>query len=480
MKRLVIPIEPDLINKYDLKGPYYTSYPTGKVWAETFNSLAYSDALQALAQEPEITPLALYFHIPFCVRLCRFCFCYTTVTSQSEKIDSFLDALFQEIQLLRKFLDTSGQHMEIREIHLGGGSPSCLTDKQFARLMTQINSIVNPARLAEFTMEIDAITVTPDKLRFFHEAGITRLSFGIQDFDPRVQKAIGRVQSPQLLADLLDLGIRTLFRSINFDLMYGLPLQTHESFRETLAMVIGLAPDRLAIYSYFHQPEVYKHQAFIAVEDLPGVLENTRIFVEAVETLTASGYESIGIDHFARPEDDLTQAKYNRTLGRHFMGYTAGRTPHLIGLGPSSLSGFCQYYAQNVYAHDEYCATLAQGSWPILRGYCLSANDVVRRDVINEILCYFEWDLAAFARHYQLDIHVYFREELKRLKPLADDGIIEWIGDKMRLTPRGWLFARQVSSIFDSYLSSENRGAYTPVIQRSSTSDYLRLGVNMD
>ncbi|OGL46313.1 MAG: oxygen-independent coproporphyrinogen III oxidase [Candidatus Schekmanbacteria bacterium RBG_16_38_10] len=462
----------NLINKYNVQGPYYTSYPTGKVWSDDFRAADYKEALKDILNENKKIPLSLYIHFPFCVRLCNFCFCYTKITKNFNKIDAFLQTLYREIHLLKDFFTQNDYVPNIREIHLGGGSPSYMNKYEFKQLIAEISLLVDPHKLDEFTIEIDAITVNQDKLKLYHDSGINRISFGIQDFDPNVQDVIGRIQSPQLLEKLLIPEIRESFKGVNFDLMYGLPLQTRASFSETLDTTLTLSPDRVAIYNYFHMPELYKHQAKISKSDLPDTIEKTMTFIDASNKLTSNNYEAIGIDHFAKLTDDLAIAKRNKTLRRHFMGYTAGRAPNLIGIGPSTLCGFTRYYAQNVYSLEEYASALSKNDFPILHGYKLTDDDIIRRDVINSLLCYFRVDFKDIESRYKITFNEYFEEELKLLDDLIKDGILIYSKNFIDMTPAGHFFVRNVCTLFDKYFKTDTSSQYVPALQRSSTSSY--------
>lgn len=460
----------NLINKYNVQGPYYTNYPTGKVWSDDFSAVDYKEALKDMIEENKNIPLSLYIHFPFCVRLCNFCFCYTKITNNFNKIDAFLQTLYKEIHLLKDFFTLNDYVPNIKEIHLGGGSPSYMNESEFKQLIAEIGLLVDPHKLDEFTIEIDAITVNQDKLKLYHDSGINRLSFGIQDFDPSVQGAIGRIQSPQLLKKLLVPEVRESFKSVNFDLMYGLPQQTRASFSETIDIILSLSPDRIAIYNYCHMPELYKHQANISISDLPDIIEKTLTFIDASNKLTSNNYEAIGIDHFAKSSDDLAVAKRNKTLSRHFMGYTAGRAPNLIGIGPTTLCGFTKYYAQNVYSVEEYTSALSKNDFPILRGYKLTDDDIIRRDVINNLLCYFRVDFKEIESRYKITFNEYFDEELKLLDELIKDGILIYSKDFIDMTPVGHFFVRNVCTLFDKYFKTDTSSKYVPALQRSSTS----------
>lgn len=459
-----------LIKKYDVKGPYYTSYPTGKVWSDEFGEAAYKNGLREMLSTGENNSLTLYVHFPFCSRRCRFCFCYTTVTHNRAKIDAYLQTLAQEIQLLKDFFSGCPTGPSIKKIHLGGGSPSYMNEQEFDFLVEQLRLLVDPHDLEEFTIEIDAITVNKDTLKRYGDSGINRISFGIQDFDPQVQQAIGRVQSPQLIEELLEPHVRSLFKSVNFDLMYGLPLQTRTSFKAAIDQVISLAPDRIALYNYFHMPELYRPQAAIDASTLPDVVEKSMIFLDATQHLLHNGYDSIGIDHFAKKTEELALAKHNHTLCRHFMGYTAGKAPNIIGLGPSSLGGFTRYYAQNVYSLEEHRAVVTRGQLPILRGYAMDADDLVRRDVINTLLCYFNVDFKDIEDRHRINFRDYFCYELERLAPFEEDGMLCYSKGSITMTEEGQPFARHVCVLFDKHLRQELRNgsaSYVPQVQRS-------------
>jgi oxygen-independent coproporphyrinogen-3 oxidase len=462
-------LTPELIEKYSVQGPYYTSYPTGRQWTGDFGAEDFRGGLEGLLKNDSDVPLSLYLHIPFCKRRCRFCFCFAEVTRSREKMDEFLGVLSQEVQLFRRLFDSLGVEPNFREIHLGGGSPSYLEIDQLKTLIEHLRPLVDVGSLDEFTLETDAITVTSDKLLQCRDLGISRLSFGIQDFDERVQRAIGRVQSPELIASLMTPEVRRSFRSINFDLMYGLPFQTRESFGETIARVVDLSPARAAIYSYFHMPEMYPNQSPIQQADLPGTVEKTLIFADAADAFIRNGYEFIGIDHFSRPSDDLARAKSAGTLLRHFMGYTAGRTPHLIGLGPTSISGFGDCYAHNTYSMDEYRQAIHAGKLPLLRGYRMTEDDKIRWTVISRFLAYMSVEFQDIDERFGIDCRSYFADELADIESFVDDGLVEWTDDGFRATAPGVFFARHVCARFDRYAPVDGRAKknhFVPAIQR--------------
>jgi len=464
------PLTPELIEKYSVQGPYYTSYPTGRQWTGDFGPEDYRHGLEELLKSDPSVPLSLYLHIPFCKRRCRFCFCFAEVTRNREKMDEFLGVLFEEVRLLRGLFDSLGFQPNFREIHLGGGSPSYLDIDQLKTLIDHLRPLADIESLDEFSLETDAITVTSDKLLACRDLGISRISFGIQDFDEQVQRAIGRVQSPELIASLMTPEVRRSFHSINFDLMYGLPLQTRASFRDTIAKVVDLSPARAAIYSYFHMPEMYPNQSPIQQADLPGAVEKALIFADAVDTFIRSGYEFIGIDHFSKPTDDLAKAKNSGTLLRHFMGYTAGRTPHLIGLGPTSISGFGACYAHNAYSMDEYRQAVHAGKLPLLRGYRMAEDDKIRWALISRLLAYMSVEFRDIDERFGIDCRSYFADELANLEPFVEDGLVERTEQGFEATELGVFFARHVCALFDKYAPVDGRARknqFVPAIQRS-------------
>lgn len=442
----------ELINKYNVVGPYYTSYPTVGEWSGTFSHDDYLCALKNLFTEKK--EISLYIHIPFCPKLCYYCICYTVITKDREKIRKFLSFLFREIDLFFDFLEKHSFDIKVKEIHIGGGSPSYLDEKDFDLLIEKLQTKCNLKEIDEFRLEIDVRTVTRDKLKHYHEKGINRISLGIQDYDPNVQKAINRVHSPAIVEELLSPEIRKYFKSINFDLIYGLPLQSRTTFRNTIETVKTLSPDRIALFNCCHTPERYEHQTLIKDSDIPSNFEKTMIFIESALNLLENGYEHIGIDHFAKPADDLSKAAQNKTLKRIFNGYTIGDLNTVIGIGPSSLSCLNNYYSQNIYSLSEYYETISQNKFPILRGIKLSTDDLVRRDIMDEILCNFSLDFRNIGKKYNLDYKKYFEKEINTFCQFINDGLMEFCDDILNVTPLGKLFVRNICMVFDNYLTT--------------------------
>jgi len=439
----------NLIRKYDKKGPYYTSYPPEAYWSKSFSQDDFSRALTALASQKE--PLSLYIHFPFCPMQCFYCFCRSKITRDRDKIREFLDYARREAELYRTIFSPLNYIPRIKEIQFGGGSPSFMTEEEFGRLLDNIGLFTDLSDLEEITLEIDFRTVDTDRLKFYQAKGVNRASFGIQDFDPQVQKAVNRVQTREALEKLLSPDIRRGFRSVNFDLIYGLPRQTRQTFQTTLDIVKDFSPDRICIYNYNHRPDINIHQSYINEADLPPPDEKTVMFLDAVRFLSDTGYELIGIDHFAKPTDDLARAKRARTIGRNFNGYSVGRANHLLGLGPTGSGRFLNYYVQNVHPLDQYYQKVAAGHFPLFQGYALNRDDLIRRDVIDRLICLHRLDFEDIENNYDLDFETYFAEEQTRLDEFIRDQIVQRQDNALVLTPTGRLFVRHLCRVFDRY-----------------------------
>jgi oxygen-independent coproporphyrinogen-3 oxidase len=442
----------DLIKKYDVSCPYYTSYPTLSEWSNDFTVQDYTGSLSDLCTNSKSVPLYLYVHFPFCATQCYYCICNSMITHDRAKIKHFLSYLLREIDLLYGFFKKYSFIPNIKRIHIGGGSPTFMDIKEFELLVDKLKSIVNINNLDEFTVEVAMNTANKEKLNHYYEKGVNRLSLGIQDFDPNVQNAVNRVHSPELVEELLSPEIRKCFKSINFDLLYGLPLQTRESFKSTIEITKKLSPDRITLLKYAHVPDIRKHQKLIKESDLPDSYERNMIFIETVYNLIDYGYEYIGIDHFAKPTDDLAKAAQNKTLWRNFNGFTPGRTHYIIGLGPTSTGGLINCYTQNVDSPVEYYKCIDNSEFPIGRGYKLSKDDLIRREVIDDILCCQSVEFSEIGRKYGIDFSKYFRQELGFLKTLIEDGMLEFSIDKITVTPLGRIFIRHICKVFDRYL----------------------------
>lgn len=445
-------INRDIIEKYNLSCPYYTSYPTFSEWSSDFTSYNYLAGLADLCAKATDVPIFLYIHFPFCKKRCYFCICNSIIADDHQKIREFLNYLFREIDLLNAFFEKHSYVPNIKRIHLGGGSPSFMDIEEFGLLIEKLKTMVDFNNLDEFVVEVDSNTISKEKLIYYQGKGVNRISLGIQDFEPKVQKVVNRVHTPELIEELLSPEIRKCFRSINFDLLYGLPLQNRESFKSTIELVKNLSPDRITLLKYAHVPEIRKHQKLIKESSLPNNYEKNMIFIESVYNLIDCGYKYIGIDHFAKPTDDLTQALDDRALWRNFNGFTPGRTHHIIGLGPTSSGSLINCYARNLDSLAEYYRRIDNHEFPAGCGYKLCRDDLIRRDVINEILCYQSLDFSEIGRKYHIDFSKYFRREIEALTVLIEDGLLDRSIDTITVTPLGRIFIRHICKVFDLYL----------------------------
>jgi oxygen-independent coproporphyrinogen III oxidase len=441
-----------LSKKYTKSGPYYTSYPSVGQWSKDCNATDYETALDNLFLNNKDVPLALYLHYPFCPELCSYCCCYVVISKDQERMKSFSKYLLDEVDIFIEYFRKKGITPNIKEIHLGGGSPNVMDKTEFIQLVSKLEELVDISSLDQFALEIDVRSVDREKAIFFHEMGINRISFGVQDFNPEVQKAVNRVQPKELIERLLAPDIRGRFQSVNFDIMWGLPKQTRQSFRKTIQTLKEFSPDRITLLHYGHYPEVYKHQTLINHSDIPSESEKTMMNFEAIKDLEANGYEQIGLDHFAKKGDELVQWKKDKALNRGFIGYP-GKTPDLIGMGPSGLSSIGNnFYSQNVYGLQDYFNAIETKTFPILRGYALDPDLVIRREVINKIINYSSLDFEEIEEKFDIDFNNYFESELESLKELIEDGLLELSEKKLKTTPIGKFFVRHICMMFDRFL----------------------------
>lgn len=442
-----------LISRFNEPGPYYSSYPSLNRWSAGMDSEAYGRALREFFAADPQAPIYLYTHIPFCAKLCWYCICNIEISNNRERIQRFVDVLLREADHLAEFFDANGIRPNVREIHLGGGTPSHLDHAQLRQLVERLATIADIGALDEFAMEIDPRTIQKDDLPFYHSLGVDRISFGVQDFDPAVQQKINRIQPYEMVRDLLSPEVRKLFKGVNFDLLYGLPMQTRETFRRTIELTKELSPDRITLIKYAHVPDVRKHMNMIDKDELPAKTELPLMFQEAVEELVDAGYVWAGIDNFAKPTDDLGKAARNKTTGRNFSGSSPGRADNIIGLGPTSTNAFGRYYFQSLYELPQYTEAVNGGRFPVFKGYRLSDPELVRRDVIFRIQCRQEVDIAAVERAHGIVFADYFKPELARLESFIADGMVARDERSFRLTPLGRFFTPHVCRVFDAFLA---------------------------
>ena len=441
--------DPALIRKYDIAGPRYTSYPTALQFHDGFGSREYERYL--LERPPTIGPLSLYVHIPFCRNICYYCACNKIITRDAEVAERYLVALEKELELLGRHFD---HRRRVTQLHWGGGTPTFLSNSELTRLMHSlaVHFNLNDSPDREYSIEIDPRSVTTETIALLKGLGFNRVSMGIQDFDPDVQLAVNRVQPYAMVESLVDAVREHRFKSLSFDLIYGLPKQSAASMEKTLAQVISLAPDRISCYSYAHLPEVFKSQRSIDRLEVPGADAKLEILHTIIESLTDAGYLYVGMDHFVKPGDELARALHEGTLQRNFQGYSTQLAPELLGIGVSSISSTNDLYSQNVKTIDEYYARLHEGKLPVQRGLLLSDEDRLRRDVIMELICRMSLDTGAIGLRHGVDFNRHFARELAILAGMEQEGLLASAGDRIVVTPSGRPLIRNICMVFDAYL----------------------------
>jgi len=455
---------PDLLQRFDVPGPRYTSYPTADRFVEAFTA---ADHAQTLAQRHAGTimpamPLSLYVHIPFCESVCYYCACNKIITKHHNRATSYLRYLSREIDLYSAQL---GPGQTVTQLHLGGGTPTFLSDDELKELMAMLRRSFTLAPGGEYSIEIDPRTVDAARLRALAGLGFNRLSFGVQDFDPDVQKAVHRIQPFEQVSELMGQAREVGFDSINVDLIYGLPRQTPESFARTLEQVVQLLPDRIALYAYAHLPERFKPQRRIITADLPGAAAKLAMLAQSLTAFMAAGYVYIGMDHFALPNDALAVAKRQGRLHRNFQGYSTQPDCDLVGLGVSAIGRIGATYSQNAKTMEEYCDPLDQGRLPVARGLALNRDDLARRAVIMALMCQGEVIFESIEQAWLLDFRSYFAAELAQLQEHVDAGLVLLDESGIQVTAQGWFLVRAVAMVFDRYLQADrNRARFSRII----------------
>lgn len=433
-----------LIQKYNYSGPRYTSYPTALEFSEDFGAADFS---RAIARYPQ-RPLSLYVHIPFCHKLCYFCGCNKLVTRQQHKADQYLDVLEQEI--IHRAPLFAGR--KVSQMHWGGGTPTYLTKAQITRLVGLLRKHFVFMPDAEMSIEVDPREIALDVIDHLRQEGFTRLSMGVQDFNKEVQRLVNREQDEDFIFALLHRAREVGFTSTNIDLIYGLPKQTPESFAFTLKRVVELDPDRLSVFNYAHLPQLFAAQRKIKDSDLPGAQQKLDILQETITSLTGAGYQFIGMDHFARPTDELAIAQRDGILHRNFQGYTTQGDTDLLGMGVSAISMIGDCYAQNQKDLKTYYQQVDVQGDALWRGLSLTRDDCIRRDVIKALICNFRLEFSDIEHLWALNFEAYFAEDLALLKPLAADGLVEVSAQGIQVTPKGRLLIRNICMCFDIYL----------------------------
>lgn len=443
-----------LVEKYDRPGPRYTSYPTAPQFHTTFAEDDYRAAAEHSNRVASPKPLSAYIHIPFCQSLCYYCACNKIITHNTERADEYLDWLKHEISIQGKLFDDSRR---MTQLHLGGGTPTYLSNAQLADLMAALDAAFHfaPPEAREFSLEVDPRTMTPAQIHELHALGFNRLSFGVQDFDPEVQEAVNRVQSEAQVVELVEAAREAGFQSISVDLIYGLPLQTVASFDTTLAKIIALRPDRIATYSYAHLPALFKAQRLIRSEDMPPPERKLELLELTIQRLTDAGYVYIGMDHFALPEDELSLARENRTLQRNFQGYSTHADCDLIGLGITAIGKVGDTYSQNVKETAQYQHRLESDRLPVMRGYRLNDDDRLRRDVINALMCHGRVEFGDIEARHGVAFRETFADALAHLEEMQRDELLAIHADAIEVLPAGRLMMRNVAMAFDAYLKPQ-------------------------
>ncbi len=455
--------DPELISRYDIAGPRYTSYPTAVQFDENLDEARYREIASASNDDPIPRPLSLYVHIPFCRQLCYYCGCTKKVTRRPETIRAYLKSLYREVAIQGELFDADRR---VEQLHWGGGTPTYLAARQMTGLMEQLDKYFSLPRDEdrEFSIEVDPRTVDGDTIRLLAELGFNRMSIGVQDLDIAVQQAVNRVQSAEQTLGLVSQAQQAGFRGVSVDLIYGLPLQTRESFGRTLDQIIGAKPARIAAYSYAHLPQLFRAQRLIRTEDLPSAEEKLGLLELIIERLTEAGYVYVGMDHFALPDDELIEAQKQGHLQRNFQGYSTRSPCDLVGLGMSAIGAIGDSYSQNAKTLPAYNAALDSNRLPIWRGIELSEGDRLRRTVIQTLMCHGRVDFAPLERRYAIEFQRYFATELARLTVLEADGLVSVDDQGFQVTARGRLLLRIVAMVFDAYLNGEAAQRFSRVI----------------
>jgi oxygen-independent coproporphyrinogen III oxidase len=442
----------EIILKYDKPGPRYTSYPTAPYFHEGFNNRSYLEEIDEINKAAVATPVSLYFHLPFCQSVCWFCGCNVHYTKDKSLSERYVETMLRELSKLKTLLR---RDRKVVQIHWGGGTPTFIPAGLLKKLSDGIFSAFELGDSPEMGIELDPRALTEEHFAFLEQSRFNRFSMGIQDFDPKVQMAIHRTQSEELTFGAFNRLRKMGFNSINVDLIYGLPYQTAESFRYTVRRVVDLSPDRIAVFNFAFLPELLPHQRAIRSEALPEPSEKLKILEMVVETLTSSGYVYIGMDHFAKPDDELTLALKNRTLYRNFQGYTTKSGCDLHGIGATSISQIGRIYAQNIKRVDAYIRSVDDNGLSVFRGLRLSDDDLLRRDIISRLMCHFVLFKKEIEEQYAIVFDDFFSDALNELEPMQADGLLELFSDKIDVKPLGRLLIRNIAMAFDGYLKRE-------------------------
>ena len=442
----------DLLKKYDVPGPRYTSYPPAPHFNESFTVDDYVKEIINTNYGENLPDLSLYFHIPYCDTLCYFCGCNMIVTRNHDRMKEYIKYVKNEIDLLRQYLNPD---RKVAQLHWGGGTPTSLNPDEIHSLISYIRQSFDFREDAECGCEIDPRGLTKEHLIALREGGFNRISMGVQDFNEKVQKYVNRIQPEEMTKQVVEWVRELGFESINLDLMYGLPFQTIKTFEETIDKVLQLSPDRLAVFNYAHVPWMKKHQALIHEEDLPAPQEKLNIFKMTIEKLTSNGYVFIGMDHFAKPEDELAKALREKKLYRNFQGYSTHAGCDLFAFGITSISQLKNVYAQNFKTEKEYFKAIDDERLPVFKGYRLTEDDQIRRKVIMNLMCNFELNFNEIENEFQINFEEYFKKSLSQLSEMLDEGLIEMNDKGLKVTEMGRLLIRNIAMKFDGFIERQ-------------------------
>ncbi len=448
----IVEFDQELIKRYDKAGPRYTSYPTAVQFSEDYTVESY----KAFAEKSNHSgkALSLYFHIPFCDTVCFYCGCNKVVTKDRSKAAPYLERVYKEIAMQAALFDPA---RKVNQLHWGGGTPTFISHNEMRQLMavTRKHFNLHDDDSGEYSIEIDPREVSRESIALLRELGFNRMSLGVQDFNPAVQKAVNRIQSREQTMAALMAAREENFKSISVDLIYGLPLQTVDSFDKTLDELIAISPDRVSVFNYAHLPERFKPQRRINVDELPLASAKLEIFKHCMSKLTDAGYVYIGMDHFAKPEDELSIAQKNGKLYRNFQGYATHADCDLVGIGITSIGTIANSFAQNVRTMDEYYARIDADELAVFRGIEIDDDDLIRREVIMQLICHFKLKFETIEKRFGIDFKAYFADELERYQVMVDDGLITLDEQGMVVTARGRLLIRNICMVFDRYIKAD-------------------------
>ncbi len=455
--------DPELLRRYDKAGPRYTSYPTAVQFGAEFDEARYLEWAARSNRVRPARPLSLYVHLPFCDTVCYYCACNKVVTKDHSRAAPYLQRLLREIVLQGALFDRT---RPVDQLHWGGGTPTFISHTEMRSLMTALanNFSLRTDDSGEYSIEVDPRAADEESIRVLRDLGFNRISLGVQDFDAAVQKAVNRVQSERETVAIIDAARRHGFRSVNIDLIYGLPFQNKESFGRTLDRVIAAAPERLSVFNYAHLPQLFKPQRRINAADLPSAAEKLDILQLTIDKLGAAGYIYIGMDHFARPDDELAVAQRNGTLYRNFQGYSTNADCDLLGFGITAIGKVGDSYSQNVRTLEDYCDVIDAGQLPVMRGIELGFDDLLRREIITRLICHFELDVDAIQKQYGICFGDYFARELAELQSMQMDGLLALEAHAICVLPAGKLLIRNICMVFDRYLRSHQEQRFSKVI----------------